>query len=197
MSCTQNFSTLPDSHSPWELEGSPGHLRQGAPASRSGVQIPQTKSQSCHITATLGKSVGFFQVEFLPCSISRCNFQLYPRKTHRMSVSFSPTKQLRDSQKSTSSPQHSRISAEKHQAEQGRPEAAAPRRKCPHMAFSATWPASFQGCISAQSVTFQDGHLSQGQPSVCSPCVSNLTHSPRPSPSSSCSFSSDERLVAA
>lgn len=99
--------------------------------------------------------------------------------------------------KSASSPQHPRINAEKHQAEQGRPEAAAPRKKCPHTAFSATWPASFQGCISAQSVAFQDGHLSQGQPSVCSPGVSNLTHSPRPSPSSSCSFSSDERLVAA
>lgn len=61
----------------------------------------------------------------------------------------------------------------------------------------ATWSASFQGCISEQSVAFQDGHLSQGQPSVCSPGVGNLTHSPRPSPSSSCSFSSDERLVAA
>lgn len=99
MNCTQNYSTLPFSHSPWELEGSPGHLRQGAPASRSGGQIPQTKSQSCHVTATLGKSVGFFQVEFLPCSISLCDFQLSPRKTHRTSVSFSPTKQLHASHK--------------------------------------------------------------------------------------------------
>lgn len=61
---------------------------------------------------------------------------------------------------------------------------------------SATWPTSFQECISKQSVTFQDGHLSQGQPSVCSPDVSNLFHCPWPSPCPPCSFSSAERLVA-
>lgn len=142
---------------------------------RNGVQIPNTKSQFCQVAATLCKSIEFFHIDPLP-SHSVTGSCTPGKHTGQQCHSLPPCSPM-PATNSTTRPQHARMKAEKPQTEQRKAEAASTKR-CPYVASSATWPASFQGCISEPSVTFQDGHLSQGQPSICFRGVSSLTHCP-------------------